>query len=170
MAQLDTEYRKARKEWTSVSGTGRYHGRQSAVQAFREAKIRVRWEAMDGDEASEFDEYHFSDKVRLLIVPDADCTYDCACDNVKCEQSWREHAERDGCWGIVGQYRSIEGGFGASGSGVRQWTSWVDTDAVFGFVGDDWRNSGYDLDIMESAMDAYDNERLVALAPAVLSA
>jgi hypothetical protein len=52
----------------------------------------------------------------------------------------RERIERDGVFGIIGEYWN-----GAE---------WVDVDAVWGFVGEDWKDSGYDSDIMRATLDA----------------
>jgi hypothetical protein len=47
--------------------------------------------------------------------------------------------DRDGVWGIVGEYFDGE--------------RWQHADSCFGFVGDDWKNSGYDTDIMRATLD-----------------
>ena len=47
---------------------------------------------------------------------------------------------RQGVWGIVGEYFDGE--------------VWQHADSCFGFVGDDWKNSGYDTDIMQATLDA----------------
>ena len=47
-----------------------------------------------------------------------------------------------GAVGIVGEYWD------------EREQAWVQTDSVWGFVGDDWKHSGYDTDIMQSALDA----------------
>lgn len=54
-----------------------------------------------------------------------------------------ERAGRDGVWGIVGQYRDPTCG------------KWITVDAAWGFVGADWRNSGYDYDVKRATLDAW---------------
>ena len=51
-----------------------------------------------------------------------------------------ERVNRDGVWGVIGEY----------------WNGreWVHVDSCWGFIGDDWRESGYDADIMRSTLDA----------------
>lgn len=94
--------------------------------------------------------------VRLLIVPDhhyslADLAGDCyrpECNpNVPRSKLDKEYAafvtriEVDGVCGIVAEYRDHNG-------------EWEHADSCFGFVGDDWRDSGYDSDGMRAALDA----------------
>ncbi len=52
-----------------------------------------------------------------------------------------EQAEYDGVWGYVAQHWN----------GAR----WIDCDSRWGFLGDDFEGSGYDIDLMNSAMDAH---------------
>lgn len=54
----------------------------------------------------------------------------------------RERANDFGCWGIVGQYR------------VMTDPRWFEVDSVWGFIDNDWQNSGYDIDIKRATMDA----------------
>lgn len=51
--------------------------------------------------------------------------------------------EQDGVWGIVGQYRHAPDG------------EWRPVDSCFGFVGDDYRDSGYDTDIKHATITAF---------------
>ncbi len=52
-----------------------------------------------------------------------------------------DRINNEGVWGIVGQYHNGKG--------------WVSVDSVWGFIGDDWKASGYDDDIMKATIDAY---------------
>lgn len=62
-------------------------------------------------------------------------------------QSEYDRAQNEGGWGIVGQFRCPRCG------------QWESADSVWGFIGDDWRGSGYDTDVWELTMDEYDKAR-----------
>lgn len=51
-----------------------------------------------------------------------------------------DRAERDGCVGIIGEYWNGD--------------EWVHVDSVWGFIGDDWKDSGYDYDVMDATLKA----------------
>lgn len=81
-------------------------------------------------------------------VRDADanarvCLYGQSCGH-KCAEARR--AEREGVYGVCAQYRDTDG-------------AWVRADECWGFVGDDWRESGYDTDAIASALAGYDATR-----------
>jgi hypothetical protein len=61
-------------------------------------------------------------------------------------RAFEERVSRDGVCGVQAEYWNGE--------------EWVSTDAVWGFVGDEWQESGYDLDLMRSAMDELKSVRL----------
>jgi len=52
-----------------------------------------------------------------------------------------ERIERDGVWGIVAEYACPCCG------------QWIVSDSCWGFVGDDWKNSGYDDDVKQMTLD-----------------
>jgi len=52
-----------------------------------------------------------------------------------------DRVERDGVWGIVGEYKCPTCG------------AWTHADSVWGFVGDDWQFSGYDVDVMAETLE-----------------
>lgn len=111
--------------------------------------------------------------VRLLLVPDYDgvdvaLDFDCCGGSTGAEWSpctcWRvveEHdqrlceygqpcrhkcdtaqrIDRDGVCGVVAEYRDPDLG-------------WTHADSCWGFVGDDWQDSGYAVDFMDAAMRA----------------
>ncbi len=58
------------------------------------------------------------------------------------KQTEIDRINREGVCGIVGEYR------------VSESEQWENADSVWGFVGDDWKNSGYDTDIMASTIAA----------------
>lgn len=57
-----------------------------------------------------------------------------------------EKVNANGVWGIVGEYFDGE--------------TWRHADSCFGFVGDDWKNSGYDTEIMRATLDAAKDVRV----------
>jgi hypothetical protein len=54
-----------------------------------------------------------------------------------------ERINRDGVCGVIGEYFDGE--------------QWEQADSCWGFIGDDWKESGYDKDIMASTIKAADN-------------
>lgn len=98
--------------------------------------------------------------VRLRMVPDDTCSLedlegDCfnpkANPNVPPSRLQRDREEfiakinADGVWGVIGEYFNGE--------------TWQHADSCFGFVGDDWKHSGYDTDIMYATLTAARNAR-----------
>jgi len=51
-----------------------------------------------------------------------------------------DRIERDGVWGVIGEYFDGE--------------AWQHGDSCWGFVGEDWKDSGYDTDIMDATLAA----------------
>ena len=51
-----------------------------------------------------------------------------------------ERAERDGVWGYVAEYWNGD--------------QWEHADSIWGFISDDFKNSGYDTDLMQAALDS----------------
>jgi hypothetical protein len=92
--------------------------------------------------------------VRLRVVADEMCSLDdlegdCfnpkANPDIPASQLQRDREEfiakvnREGVWGIVGEFFDGE--------------KWQHADSCFGFVGDDWKDSGYNTDIMRAALN-----------------
>ena len=130
-----------------------------AVQAFHSAKVLAEWDMADGFEIAEYDRHIDSEPgasldcpgpVRLRLVPD-DTRYDDSYIDTwhdvsenKREQVRRElwaRIEQDGVCGVIGEYWNGQ--------------EWEHADSCFGFVGDDWRDSGYDCDIMAETLEAW---------------
>jgi len=103
-----------------------------------------------------FDNLEFDEVVRIRVEPDEffdldnllGDTYDPSVNtDIPPERLERERKaeinriNRDGVWGIVGEYFNGE--------------TWEVADSVWGFVGDDWQDSGYDVDIKQSTINAY---------------
>jgi len=85
--------------------------------------------------AEEWDALEYGE-VQLLIEPDDRYPDDLCADDA-------ERANNDGVWGIMGQYRD---------PATDKWTT---ADSVWGFIGDDWRDSGYDYDVKRATLDAW---------------
>ena len=92
--------------------------------------------------------------VRLRIEPDELCDYDnLAGDSfnpevntdiqphvlAREEREFIDKINRDGVWGIIiGEFWNGE--------------EWIHADSVWGFVGDDWKDSGYDLNVKDATL------------------
>lgn len=96
-----------------------------AGAALQNAKTRYRWEDMQARGV-----------VALRVLPDNDPDLSWA------DEKTLKRAGCDGVWGLVAEYR------------CSCCYSWLVADSVWGFVGDDWRDSGYDTSLMEAAMEA----------------
>jgi hypothetical protein len=104
-----------------------------ATTAIANARTRLDWETA-------------TDNVRLSVLPDdfPDLSFldDKQCFPASVAAAERARANDEGVWGIVGQFRCPCCG------------NWTNADSCFGFIGEDWKNSGYDTDIMRSTLDA----------------
>jgi hypothetical protein len=101
-----------------------------------------------------WDEYE-DDRVRLLIQPDNDADLeflegDCFNPEVnkinpetlkRQEKEFIDKINRDGVWGIVSEVKCLCCG------------EWTQADSCWGFVGDDWKESGCDLDVKAAALE-----------------
>ena len=108
------------------------------AQAYRAAKIKAEFAACDS--------------VRLVQECDPEVYDDSYIDTwTDTTERQREHYRKEtrqrilneGCYGLVGEYLDPASG------------EWEQADAVWGFIGDDGDDSGYDTDIMRSTLDAY---------------
>ena len=116
----------------------------SATRALQSARTIVAWSAAGGYETSEGDTFQDDgDTVRLITKPDDDweSATDCGCEDEGCIPRNQERASRDGVFGIIGEWFDGE--------------KWQEADAVWGFIGDDWRDSGHDVDIMQTTLEAF---------------
>lgn len=119
--------------------------------AFHNVRTRDAWRKAEWDEHSDPE----IGDVRLRVVPD-DCV---DLDNLfgdtfnpkvnsdiplarleRERQAEVDRVNRDGVWGVIGEYFDGE--------------DWQHADSCFGFIGEDWKDSGYDVDIMNATMDA----------------
>jgi hypothetical protein len=86
--------------------------------------------------------------VRLHVEPEIDCydmsyidTWEISDKKKEAEKkSLSDRIDQEGCWILVAQYKDED--------------SWKTVDSVGGFIGDDWQNSGYDIDMMLGALEA----------------
>lgn len=140
-AELETTYRKIRNQgWT-------------ASNALSYARTQLEWLKLEGVIVHEGDSYDdsFESLVRLRIVNDDDLStaMNFDCDVKGCKQDCRIHQkeasriESLGVVGIQGQYRNTLD------------SEWIIADSCYGFVGQDWEMSGYDVDIMQATLDAF---------------
>ena len=98
----------------------------------------------------------FLNLVALEPEPDDDWTnaIECGCEErEKCEADNRERAERMGVWGIVA-YAALDPYNPCDCYGAPKCEHFDSVDSVWGFIGDDWKDSGYDDDLMRAALDA----------------
>jgi len=97
-----------------------------AGHALSAARTNARWQALES-----------AGLVEWRVIPDemADLSWLDQPEFSRQRQSEIDRANRLGCWGIAGHYRTEPGG------------KWLVGDSVWGFIGDDWQNSGYDPDI-----------------------
>jgi hypothetical protein len=133
-----------------------------ASWALSNARTRLEWEKQEVAEYSSGEAIEPKrGNVRLRVVPDETCSVgdlegDCfnpgANPNIPDSQLQRDREEfiakvnREGLWGIIGEYFDGE--------------AWLHADSCFGFVGDDWKHSGYDTDIMRATLDAVKDARI----------
>lgn len=145
--KLYKEIRKPR--YSFYAGTGAVYQHQSDAktalrQAIYQIKVEQLWDKYDGQ------------LVRLQIKPDYDRSIDdlagdsfnpIANPDINPRKLAREYQEfvdkvnREGVYGIISQYKCPTCG------------EWITVDSCWGFVGDDWKGSGYDLDVKAAALE-----------------
>lgn len=128
----------------------------TALVAFNQAKRYLEYMEERRKTLAKWDELETQGKVRLKIEPDYDADLDdllgdsydptvnpdIPAKRLAQEREWEiDRINREGVWGIVGQYK------------CKCCGSWTTADSVWGVVGDDWKESGYDLEIMQNTMD-----------------
>ncbi len=131
----------------------------AAKWAYVSARTKAAWDTMDGfvfdgDERSlsmaPGESIYTPGPVRLILKLEEDAYDDSYVDTwddlseqkrEKYRKDLWDRVERDGVWGLVGEY----------------WdgSEWVHADSCWGFIGDDWKDSGYDTDIMAMTISAY---------------
>ena len=137
----------------------------NAKQIYKQLR-KKEWKAKNAwDYAVTKSKFYDRDDVRLLIEPDQSYSmkdlkgdmFDPKINKdvkpeilAKQEKDFEERVSQQGVWGIVGQYKCPCCG------------EWKSTDSVWGFVGDDWEESGYDEDIMNNTMEEADAHKKVS--------
>jgi hypothetical protein len=130
-----------------------------AQWALSNARTRIEW---DKHEVAEYSSGAPIDpkrgNERLRLVPDETCSLEDLkgnCFNPKANpdipasrlqrdrKEFIEKVNREGVWRIIGEYFDGE--------------KWRHADSFFGFVGEDWKNSGYDTDIMRATLNEAKN-------------
>lgn len=150
------QYKESRKKPGIPTARAALHN--AKYNLYRAALLR-KWIAAGGEFVSEYDardECESGDsRVRIVEMPDChaciddlkgDCFNPEVNDNINRNRLAREEREfedrvsREGVWGYRAEYWN-----GAE---------WIETDSIFGFVGDDFIGSCYDDDLIESALGA----------------
>jgi hypothetical protein len=146
--ELYTEWRKA--YWANPSHYGQTGtAMHQLASAKRIARVRAAWEKAED-----------AGLVRLRIEPDdqydledllGDCynpevNTDIPPERLEQERQWEvDRIDRDGVWGVIGEYRADV--CPACGRGGE----WKHGDSCWGFVGDDWKDDA-DVDIMAETL------------------
>jgi len=92
--------------------------------------------------------------LRFRIVPDETFYDDSYIDTwdylsesekIKAKKEIRDRIEEDGVWGIIVDRKCSECG------------QWTEVDSVYGFIGNEYENSGYDIDVKKAGLKAIVN-------------
>jgi hypothetical protein len=130
--QITRAYLQARRAQAIKTIEGPYIiVQERASDALRAVKVCAEWAEAEA-----------AGLVRLRVEPDSDLDLSYLDQDhypAKYREAERERANRDGGTGIVSEYFDGE--------------DWQIADSVWGFIGEDWRGSGYDIDLMRSALD-----------------
>lgn len=71
----------------------------------------------------------------------------------KQKQAEIRQINNEGVWGIVGEYLKPEC------THCKRKASWEHVDSIWGFIGDSWKNSGYDADIKAATIAAFEKNK-----------
>ena len=152
------QYIEARKRPGIPTARSALHN--AKYMLYRAALLR-RWNDAGGDIVDSYaadDEWETGEpRVRIVAMPDNclqmdDLKGDCFNPHVNSdinpnrlareEREFEDRVYREGVWGFRAEYWNGE--------------EWIETDSIWGFVGDDFIGSGYDDDLVESALDSLD--------------
>lgn len=111
----------------------------TASDALRSARIKDRFSDLENDGL-----------VKLELEPECDFYDDSYLEScgltpdrlAREREDLRNRIERDGHWILVAYYRADDE------------SEWIAADSCGGFIGDDWKDSGYDTDLRSAAIDA----------------
>jgi len=146
--------KKVLKEYSRLRSKG-----WQAKWAYVSAKTKAAWDTMngfvfDGDDRAlkqgPGETIYCPGPIRLILSPEQECYDDSYFDTwddlseqkkEKYRKELWDRIECDGVWSLVGEY----------------WdgSEWVHADSCGGFIGDDWKDSGHDTDIMAMTISAY---------------
>jgi type II secretory pathway pseudopilin PulG len=133
--EINSLYRKARQQgW-------------QANQALRRARTVAAWDALkgyvyDAGDATRDNPYPWEGSVRIIAEPDQDCDLSFAdAWSKRDSDALYQRANNDGCWCYTAQFWNGH--------------TWTTTDSICGCIGNSFDGSGYDADLMQSALDAY---------------
>ena len=101
-----------------------------------EGKVRLRIEPDEHASLEDLEGDMFNPKVNGDI-PEAQLKED--------REAFIERVNRDGVWGMIGEYWNGE--------------AWEHADSSWGFIGDDWSDNGYDDDIKAATIKAYKKQK-----------
>jgi len=149
------QYKAARKGPGIPTARAALHNAKYSL--YRAALLR-QWDDAAGDIVDSYDagdEWEAGDsRVRIVAMPDhccdmddlkGDCFNPDVNDNINAnrlareERGFEERVAREGVWGFRAEFWN----------GLE----WIETDSIWGFVGDDFIGSNYDDDLIESALD-----------------
>jgi|SRR5271165_4280039 len=91
---------------------------------------------------------------KLDNVEDQDPYDDSYIDDPKEKKEIRKRVESEGVWGIRSYWRLSENDITDEGRLIVS-NEWEEADATWGFINNDWEDSGYDTDLMVSALRAF---------------
>jgi len=135
-ARVEREAKRLRdKEW-------------SLPDAMRAARVKAAFDT--------FDDVYW----RLEAVPDEDLYDDSHIDDPQEKKNLWNRIESEGVWGIKSSWRLSEDPVYDPPSSKHHGklimsAKWEEADATWGFVGDEWKDSGYDTDLRRAAMHAF---------------
>lgn len=142
ITELDQKVIKSLKEQVSTGYVKSGDDVEAVALAIRQGKIRLNRQT---DSQACFD-----DLAGDCFNPDANPSVDA--EQLKQEaKEFRERISEFGAWVMISEYWT-----------GREWESLFDIDgnAIGGFVGDDFFGSGYELQVMEAAMESYNAQPL----------
>lgn len=103
-----------------------------AVDAIRAARIHERWRELEGD------------RVKIDLLPEIDAyDYDLV-ESEKDRKAIAARIESEGYWIAVAYIR------------LHDDDEWEEVESIGGFIGDDFDDSGYDVDLKLTALEALD--------------
>jgi nitrite reductase/ring-hydroxylating ferredoxin subunit len=137
-----------------------------AREAINGARVKEKWVGYGGYEIAQWDMKYRGEpdgEVRIVVREDDDyeLAMDFECEDKRCAYAFTngrmnlrqgkhvackihkavmKRLEQEGMCGVVGEYKHPVTGV------------WIEVDSCWGFVGDDWKDSGYDVDVMSEVM------------------